>query len=316
MYIKRFHPLLDGFEFPYDWDLRKAETGRIQTHLDSSLQDVLTHLRQTYRGSVEVYEIEPWLKSWLEIGLSKHSFLNTGLLYAVLDHYYARHFSTKKFKKSNSKGALKFRAYLVNRIFDSLRANTAEQLKALAISEFMPDSWVQEAIIKNSIKKEIKSIGVYSKSEVEFDLRIPQSGKHWFQYKSIEEWKKLKSYLDKCKPQPITYVTKTNGYSHFHKTVIAYDYNQIKQNVIEILTYDLTGHIALDRIRLQLQSSRTECPGQRQVEGFYLENYKPAPVPKPLWLRIFHFMIPSILIWYVKRVIFFINQKTGKLKVR
>jgi len=315
MPIKRFHPSIDGFALSHDWRLEQSEIQQTQAILDSALSETLTYLRQTYKGAVEAYEIEEWFKNWLEIGLPEHSFLNTGLLYAVLDHYYARYFLPKRLKKSNSKRALKFRAYLVRRILDSLRANAAEQLKTVAISKFMPDSWVREDKIKHAIRDELESIGVYGKPEVEFDLQIPRSGKHWFRDKTIEEWEKLKTHLDECKPLPITCITKAGSYSHIYKTVIAYDYNLVKQDVVEILVYELDNQTMDGRVRFNLKPSMGRRPLHGEIEGFYLENYEPIPVPVSLWLRIVHFILPWTLIWYIKRLIFFMIRIPKKEKI-
>lgn len=303
MPIKRFHPSIDGFALSYDWRLKESETQQTRSILNSALLETLTHLRQTYKGAVEAYKIEAWINGWLEIGLPEQNFLNTGLLYAVLDHYYARYFPPKKFKKPDSKRALKFRSYFVGRILDSLKANAAEQIKTVAISEFMPDSWIQEDTIKHAIKEEIGAIELYSKADVEFELQIPQSGKHWFRDKTIEEWEKLRIHLDECKPLPITCITKAGSYSHIYKTVIAYDYNLIEQDVLEILVFDPDSQTMDGRVRLNLKSDK----GRQQhyeIEGFYLENYKPVPVPTKSWLRIVHFILPWTLFWYIKRLIF------------
>lgn len=311
MPIKQFHPAIDGLALSHDWSLKHPQGKQVREILDSALADAIYYLRHSYKGALEAYGIQAWLKAWVELGLPNHSLTDSGVLYAILDHYYARRSPPKPFQETTSKRALAFRAYLVRRILDSRRANAVEQLKAVAISNLMPDSWVQESAVVDHIKREISSLGTYLKPEVELDLHIPRSGKHWIQHKTAKEWEKLKSYLDKCEPRPITCVVTAGSGFRVDRTRIAYGYEIIEQRVVEIFTFDFNDHAMNDPVRIHLEPSGSRHQLHSEIEGFYLEKYEPVPVPLSLWVQIIHLIVPSTLIWYIKRLIWFMIQETG-----
>ena len=164
----------------------------------------------------------------------------------------------------------------------------------------MPDSWIPESWLASAIKKDIKSIGTYSNPDVEFNLQIPIP---WLKQKIEVEWAKLKIQLDKNNPQLITCIINAGKYAHIDKTVIAYDYKIEKQKVVEVFVYDLSSNDQKDCINIHLPSKYHHTK-KGEIEGFYLENYKPARIPSSFWFRVVQFIFPLPIIWYFRRIIY------------
>jgi hypothetical protein len=295
---KDFSPALDGrsygaIELPVS---AADETG--EQILDQAYRDTLAYLDRHYVGAVKFYQLDQLLSVWHEPAALKADLLDVCKLYVLLDHFYARLPLSKPIRKRRRNSEL--HGYLKKRLHDGTGDCAVARLKAVAILKLMPESWIGEERLREAIFRKIKSAGAVARPAVTFDLKIAKSGQAWMNERVVSDLERLQDHLDHHRPQIMTYVVETSDYGFITSSVIAYDYQVLKNMKMHVHTYDpAAGRII--KIKVDMARSRYYADDER-ITGFYLESYQPEAVPVDGWMRILKALFLIQAYWYLRRL--------------
>jgi hypothetical protein len=303
-----FRPQLDGLRAEKIEGAEEKEIAEIHQRFQLAIDAVCNALRPSYDGALEFYEVKNKLRQWVVKKIPNNRSLQDGLVFVALDYFYSRRFKSKLnfgFQPHPSQ----IYSYLRQRQKDHLNSNCHLLLSYMAIAHLIPEKWLPESWIIDPIKAEIKKLQEFKDVRIDLNLTLASGGQCWTYKNFLENWEKLKNYIDAGRPWPIRVMANTlNPFEN--KSVIVYGYEDTGNASGKIYVYDVDcpdqGHridFKLNDDALTVSESGRQSGNNSDLIGFFCENYSAALPPRSRAFRFFQSVLPLKSVWHIVRFV-------------
>lgn len=308
-----FYPRVDSFSHLAPIELDDAESDGVRTLFDHAWIEARTSLRSLFGKALEMFSVAEIMADWVsrDLAIIPQEF-DRNLAFVTLDYFYSRTFIPSEktlagWLREGTSQEKEFRAYLVRRFHDGFFVSCRTILACMGIFHLVPRRWVPEAMLVDSVRREIDRLGFCENPDIQLDLRLPVAGgQDWLRDFSLEHWNRLKAHLDAGKPWPIRLVG--SGASVIgSKQVIAYGYEDHSDGTATIHICDPAPREQEHTLRVDFRPSAegvldsSVLAERGPVQGFFCEEYVPVRPPSSRIVRILQIVLPWWLIWFLAR---------------
>jgi hypothetical protein len=303
-----FRPQIDGPQVGNAGRADENEIDKIHKSFQLAIDAVYNLLKPFYNGALDFYEVRKKLKHWISKKIPPGRSLHDGLIFVALDYFYSRRFkSDKELSLPICQAQIYF--YLRQRRADHMVSNSQLLLSYMTTANLIPEKWVPESLLIDPIEAEIKKLPEFKDVRIDINLALPPGGKIWIYQNFLENWEKLKNYIDAGRPWPIRLMANTlNPYEN--KSVIAYGYEDMGNGSGKIDVYDIdcpdqehTISFKLNENTLTVSEICRHSNSISYLHGFFCENYSVVTPPHTSISRFFYSIIPMKSIWHIMRFI-------------
>ena len=306
-----FRPELDRLTFVPGAQVAEQKVQELRKTIYDAVPDAISKLNTEFGLYKNVFKVESCCKQQIVPHMAEKVSLEAGIETATLDYFEVRMPRVTPRKKSHSlepnKEEKEFEDFLFNRTAIFLKHNAADILVWRTVLLSVPASPVTEQIFLTPIRTSLQKQSDFFDSDCRLTLahQVPD-GLAWQVQRCRQELSELKRRINHGQPVLVVLINKSNNDADCD-VVIAYAYEEISLNVIDIevcVASDLVFH---GSIRLDLSGSKSGILALRAWQdhgswsGFFCARYE-ADIP-PLsrgqkWRRYFY---PLRLWWWIKR---------------
>ena len=313
-----FRPQIDELKVGKGGEADEKENDEIRERFQVAIDTVYNLLKPYYNGALDLYEIRKRINEWITKKIPPERTLHESLVFVSLDYFYSRCFKSR-IEISKQTRANQLNCFIKQRQKDHMFSNSHLLLSYMTIANLIPEKWLSESLLIGPVKEEIKKMPEFKDVHIDIDLALQPGGKLWIYENFLENWEKLKNYIDAGRPWPIRLMAKTlNPYQH--KSVIAYGYEDTDERSGKIYVYDIhcpaqehTIDFKIEAKALTIAESCTGANYSRYLHGFFCEDYSITPPPHSKVSRFLNFILPMKSIWYAMRFIYLLCLWVKKL---
>ncbi len=276
------------FPFKMVWKLTAAEREEIRCVVLDVVPAVIKQLDGLCPGAASVYGVQNWLINWIELGYINYSDLPDGMIFTVLDYHYNHKKTPKQNRWYRGSAAAHLKAQLWQHHLVALKASATNTLFQLTMLYLLPDLWLSDSMVEQSIKRQLKAIREVKVETVEVQLNFPFNRAAWLAHKNRGEWLKLKERIDTQGPWPLTLTDRTLD-PFRQKMCLAWAYREMGDEQILLDVYEPGKPGEKIRLLVDLKQQHFELAGLG-FEGWFCEAYVPQPpclksttCSKPFW---------------------------------
>jgi hypothetical protein len=255
-----FRPEIDGFAFQNSWSLDQGELGSVRAAFDAAVVVAVVIAAGLLDGLA--FPLAAAVAVWIANGSPLQYGLCGGMSFAALDYFrlewvVPRGTGSGDQPMSPGPGA-PLRAYLWQRLLDSLAANASTFLGWTIVNNLVPSFWPFNG------------------------------GSGWLLSQTRKEWAKLKAIIDAGEPWPVGLVG--SGIDPFaDHQVLVYGYNDPGDGTGSLFFYDCNNPGVESEIDFNLNGSRLVTTRDDTILantllGFFCENYSPSIPPVAIGL--------------------------------
>lgn len=256
-----FRPETDGFLFVNNWNLDQGELGSVRAAFDAAAVAAVALILVWFSvigGIIIGLGLGVVVAVWIANGSPLQYGLCGGMTFAALDYFrmgwVAPQGSGFGDQPTSPGPGAPLRAYLWQRLLDSLGGNASTFIGWMLVNNFVP-------------------------TIAPFGVVIVQGGSGWLRSQTKGEWAKLKAHIDNDGPWPLALVA--SGIDPFacHQ-VLAYGYNDPGNGTGSLFIYDCNHPGGETTINFDLTGNALSTDyTDFTVLGFFCENYSPSIPP-------------------------------------
>jgi hypothetical protein len=310
----RFRPELDSVVFEGPWDLAGEEEAGARLTMSRALEDALASLKIPFGGLLDLYKVKERSTVLIEGEIPPDFLRRGGMALVALDYFIYRTPVPRltAYKGSTRRRTVrlkKMRSFIQRRLLHSLQDNAPVDIAWLAVLYFIPDAWLPESLLLQTVENEIRQAGICENWTVSLDLKLPfHGGIRWLRDNSLKQWSILKEHIDKGDPWPVELVRETAPPDLFSKDiVVVYGYDETGEGRGRLQVYDagdqgVAHTIEIDFTQPVLSATETLPALDRgALRGLRCKSYSPVRPPSFGLFRMCRFMPFRKLIWEFKR---------------